>query len=104
MSPAVVSEDRVRVIVNECIAIYENQIGNVRHEKNLSALGRIQTTLDRQDGSYTTIKVIGSIIAFLVMATFALLMYLGTHPSGHAAIAIHENSVISHLDTDAYAK
>lgn len=104
MSPAIVSEDRVRVIVNECISAYENQIGNVRHKENLAEFKSIRTTLDRQDGSFTTIKLIGALIAFLVMATFALLMYLGTHPSGHAAISLHENSVVSQLDTDATAK
>lgn len=98
MSTEVISEDRVRVIVHECIATYENQIGNVRHKENLAEFKSIRTTLDRQDGSFTTIKLIGALIAFLVMATFALLMYLGTHPSGHAAISLHEDAVISKLN------
>lgn len=104
MSTEVISEDRVRVIVHECIATYENQIGNVRHKENLAEFKNIRATLDKQDGSFTTVKLLGGLIAFLVMATFALLMYLGTHPSGHAAISLHENSVVSQLDTNATAK
>lgn len=103
MSPAVISEDRVRVIVNECISTYENQIGNVRHKENLAEFKSIRTTLDEQKGAFRTVQILGALIAFLVMATFALLMYLGTHPSAHSAIAIHENSVVSQLQ-DAVVK
>lgn len=94
MSPAVVSEDRVRVIVNECISTYEGQIGNVRHKENLAEFKSIRTTLDKQDGSFTTVKLIGGLIAFLVMATFALLMYLGTHkPNGLANIPVIRETI-----------
>ena len=87
MSPAVMSEDRVEVIVTRCISDYETKIGNVRHEQNLAKFEGVFAVLNKIDGSFTAIKLMCGFIAFLVMAILALLSYLGTHRTNTSMIS-----------------
>lgn len=102
MSPAVVSEDRVRVIVNAELAQYEQNFGQKRHEQNIGKFDEINATLSEQRGSFRTVKLIGGFIAFLVMATFALLMWLGTHkPNGLANIPVLRERIPEDIPANA---
>lgn len=74
MSPAVVTEDRVRVIVNECIQSYENVTGSVRHRDNLKEFGDIKAMQNEQVGATKAVLLICKIIAFLITIGFT---YIG---------------------------
>jgi hypothetical protein len=90
MSPNGVNEDRVRVIVTESISNYELRVGNVRHAENLAEFKKIAAVLNKQDGSFTTLKLIGAVLAFLCMAILALLTFLGTHRSAGSTMITHK--------------
>lgn len=97
MSGDAVTEDRVRVIVNECLATYEAIIGTVRHKENKEALEKsnatlagIKTTVDQLHGSWGAMKVMGTVIGFLLMLILALLTYFATQRSHQSLISHHE--------------
>lgn len=88
MSPVVVTEDKVRLIVQTEITTYENGVGSVRHEQNLNEFKGIAAFLNQQRGSLNTLKVIGAILAFATSAILGILMYLVvSRPAGHSAIS-----------------
>ena len=100
MSGDSVTEDRVRVIVNECLATYEMVVGAVRHKENKEALAQsnttlagIKTTVDKLDGSWGAIKVMGSVIGFLLMMILALLTYFATNRTHQSLVSHHEPSL-----------
>lgn len=85
MSPTL-TEDRVKVIVNDALDKYEITVGSVRHSENLAEFKKIAATLNKQAGSFTTIKIIGSILACIATLTLLLLGYLGTHRQNSSMI------------------
>lgn len=97
MSPSIVTEDRVRVIVNSELTQYEKNFGEKRHEQNTEKFDLLFANQNQQKGSLATIKIIGTVIAFMCMAMLALLSYLGTRPPGHSSIATTP-TIVSHND------
>lgn len=81
--------------MNEVLAGYETSIGSVRHEQNLGEFKKISATLNKQDGSFTTVKVLGTLLAFLCMAILALLSYLAANRSSHSAITVNSDATVA---------
>lgn len=97
MSGDNVTEDRVRVIVNECLATYEMVVGAVRHKENKDALEKsnatlavIKTTVDQLHGSWGAIKVMGAVIGFLLMFILGFLTYLAANRTHQSLISHHD--------------
>lgn len=101
---AEITEDRVKLIVRDCLQEYELTVGGVRHRENLAEFRGMRTILDKQEGSFVAIKVIGTVIAFAVMATLALLSYIATHHDGHSALSAHDPILAQRFTNDAGAK
>lgn len=77
MSP-VVSEDRVQTMIANAIRTYETEIGAVRHQQNQNKFDRLFEMMNQLLGAFGFGKLLAGFIAFMVMAIFALLMYLAT--------------------------
>lgn len=100
MSEPAVTEDRVRNIVNECLATYEMVVGAVRHKENKDALEKsnitlagIKTTVDQLHGSWGAIKVMSAVIGFLLMFILGFLTYLATSRTHQSLVSHHEPSL-----------
>lgn len=100
----------MKVIVNRELAQYEREVGNVRHTQNgekldkfATRLGEFSDAMSSLKGAMTAVKVMGGFLLGLTTIILMLLAYLGTHPSAHSAIAIHEDTVVSQLQ-DAVVK
>lgn len=90
------TEDRVRVIVNECLATYEAIIGTVRHKENKEAMEKsntslagLKSTMDKLVGSWNAIKIMGTVIGFLLTFILGILVYFATHRSTQSMISHH---------------
>lgn len=97
MSEPAVTEDRVRNIVNECLATYEMVIGAARHKENKEALEKtnvslvaIKTTVDELRGSWNAIKIMGVIFGFLLTFILGILMYFATQRSHQSLVSHHD--------------
>lgn len=105
MPEEAISEDRVKIIVGRELAQYEREVGNVRHGQNGEKLDKfadqlVKFGLNIADfiGVLRGVKMALGFLAALCTLILLLLTYLGTHPSGHAAISLHEDAVISQLN------
>jgi hypothetical protein len=91
------TEDRVRVIVNECLATYEAVIGTVRHKENKEALDKtnisltgLKSTMDKLAGSWDAIKIMGAVIGFLLSFILGILVYFATHRPNQSMVSHHD--------------
>lgn len=91
------TDDRVRNIANECLATYEAVVGTARHkenkealEKNNTKLSEIKTTVDQLRGSWAAIKVMGTVIGFLLTFILGILVYFATHRPNQSMVSHHD--------------
>jgi hypothetical protein len=98
------TEDRVRVIVNECLATYEAVIGTVRHKENKEALDKtnisltgLKSTMDKLAGSWDAIKIMGAVIGFLLSFILGILVYFATHRQNQSMVS-HQDQTLSVSD------
>lgn len=80
MGPSLgVTEDRVKVLLNQGFAEYEREVGSPRHRENIKKLDYLSAVWEQMKGALLFGKLIAGFIAFLCMAILALLSYLATH-------------------------
>lgn len=95
-----VSEDRVQNMINHTLEEYEIRYGEPRHRENTAKFDQIFSVLNQQKGSFTAVKVIGSIAAFLCMAILGLLTFLVTHHQ-QSMLSVQQPSTVAQTQFDA---